>query len=264
MSSSSTPGHDGRSPDASAEASGPPEPDSTRGRRGFLPAAAAAVGLTVAGVVLVGAGLRPSAPPQPPLAPRPAVAADAPAGARPDAGSPEAPVARTKPAAPPDTSADAVGLVGDGLAYSRPVGLDIPAIDVRSDRIVELGQADDGTLEVPTDYAMPGWYEPGPAPGQFGPAVIAGHVDSKRGPAVFYRLGELEKGDDIRVRREDGRTARFVIDRVERYPKDDFPTVQVYGDTTRRAELRLITCGGAFDERTGHYVDNVVAYAHLV
>ncbi len=66
------------------------------------------------------------------------------------------------------------------------------------------------------------------------------------------------------VGRADGTTARFVVDRVERYPKDAFPTVAVYGDTTQRAELRLITCGGAFDTATGHYVDNVVAYAHLV
>ncbi len=81
---------------------------------------------------------------------------------------------------------------------------------------------------------------------------------------MFFRLGELEPGATVSVAREDGRTARFVVDKVERYPKDRFPTVAVYGDTTQRAELRLITCGGAFDSRTGHYQDNVVAYAHLV
>jgi sortase (surface protein transpeptidase) len=94
--------------------------------------------------------------------------------------------------------------------------------------------------------------------------VIAGHVDSTHGPAVFYRLGRLRRGAQVRVLRADGRVARFTVDRVDRFAKDAFPTVQVYGNTTNRAELRLITCGGDFDRRTGHYVDNVVAFAHLV
>ena len=83
-------------------------------------------------------------------------------------------------------------------------------------------------------------------------------------PAVFYRLGALQKGDRVDVTRADRSTARFVIDTVARYSKAQFPTAAVYGNTTDRAELRLITCGGAFDQTTGHYVDNIVAFGHLV
>ena len=117
---------------------------------------------------------------------------------------------------------------------------------------------------MPVDFGRPGWFRDGPAPGQFGPAVIAGHVDSKNGPGIFYRLGALRPGAIVVVRRADGVPAHFSVDKVERYAKDRFPTVAVYGDTTHRSELRLITCGGSFDARTGHYLDNVVAYAHLV
>ena len=129
---------------------------------------------------------------------------------------------------------------------------------------MELGKEPDGSLEVPDDYDQAGWFTPGPAPGQFGPAVLAGHVDSQDGPAVFHRLSELRPGAIIDVARVDGSTARFAVDKVERYAKDQFPTVAVYGDTTHRAELRLITCGGRFDSGTGHYTDNVVVYAHLL
>jgi len=150
------------------------------------------------------------------------------------------------------------------MARSRPVALEIPSIGVHSTSIVDLAKNPDGSLEVPRDFAQPGWFSPGPAPGQFGPAVIAGHVDSRNGPAVFYRLGELRPGAVVRVARADGTTAVFRVDKVERYPKDRFPTIAVYGDSTHRSELRLITCGGRFDSSTRHYVDNVVAYAHLL
>lgn len=150
------------------------------------------------------------------------------------------------------------------MSRSRPVALTIPSIDVDSPTLVDLGKEADGSLEVPRDYGQAGWFTDGPAPGQFGPAVIAGHVDSKKGPGVFYRLGALNPGATVSVTRADGSTARFAVDKVERYRKDEFPTVAVYADTTHRSELRLITCGGTFDSRTGHYVDNVVAYAHLL
>jgi Sortase domain len=153
---------------------------------------------------------------------------------------------------------------GPVLPDARPISLDVPAIGLHTTRLVDLAYDDAGALEVPTDFASAGWFTPGPSPGQLGPAVIAGHVDSTAGPAVFYRLGDLRRGDAIRVRRDDGTTASFVVDRVEEYPKDRFPTGDVYGNTTDRAELRLITCGGDFDHRTGHYVDNVVVFAHLV
>jgi sortase (surface protein transpeptidase) len=170
------------------------------------------------------------------------------------------PVPTPTAAAPPDAQA----LDAKTLPRKRPVSLRIPSIDVSSPALVDLGKQADGSLEVPVDPADPGWFSPGPAPGQFGPAVIAGHVDGGGGPGVFYRLGELRPGAEVAVTREDGSVARFVVDKVERYAKDRFPTAAVYGDSTHRAELRLITCGGAFDDETGHYVDNVVAYAHLL
>jgi hypothetical protein len=150
------------------------------------------------------------------------------------------------------------------MGPSDPVGLRIPAIGVDTRGIVDLGLDRTGRLEAPRDFATTGWYAGGPTPGEFGPAVIGGHVDSKSGPAVFFRLGALRKGDTVEVTRADKSVARFVIDRVDRYSKADFPTATVYGNTTDRAELRLITCGGSFDQSTGHYVDNIVAFGHLV
>jgi LPXTG-site transpeptidase (sortase) family protein len=116
-----------------------------------------------------------------------------------------------------------------------------------------------GTLEAPADFARPGWYADGTVPGDTGPAVIAGHVDSKRGPAVFYRLDQLRKGDVIQVQRG-GVWLSFHVVATGRYPKDAFPTAAVYGPTPD-AELRLITCGGQFDETRRSYLDNTVVYA---
>ena len=239
----------------------PPQQVPSSSRRGARVAAAVAAALAVSGGTAVVAGLAGGAdPPQPPIAsaPRtsPAGPATSPSAAPSAVPSAEPVVAAAVP--PPATD-----LTVEALPRVRPVSLRIPSIGVRSDDLVDLSTEADGSLEVPTDFAQPGWYSPGAAPGQLGPAVIAGHVDSKRGPAVFYRLGELRPGATIEVGREDGTTARFVVDKVERYPKAEFPTVAVYSDTTQRAELRLITCGGAFDSTTGHYLDNVVAYAHL-
>ncbi len=148
---------------------------------------------------------------------------------------------------------------------AEPVAVSIPAIDVRSD-LLELGLNADGTVEVPPlerdDKA--GWYEPGPEPGAVGPAVILGHVDSAEwGPGVFFDLGALEQGDEIAVTRGDGSVAVFAVDRVERHPKDEFPTIDVYGNTGD-AQLRLITCGGAFDPDARSYEDNTIAFATLV
>jgi LPXTG-site transpeptidase (sortase) family protein len=115
-------------------------------------------------------------------------------------------------------------------------------------------------MDTPRHYSDTGWFAPGPEPGERGAAVIAGHVDSKTGPAVFYRLGELKRGDSIRVTVAGGRTIRFRVDGVERWPKAKFPTKRVFGKT-RAATLRLITCSGAFDRASGHYVDNTIVYA---
>jgi sortase (surface protein transpeptidase) len=149
------------------------------------------------------------------------------------------------------------------LPFSRPVELRIPAIGVRS-RVNVVGRATDGSISVPQPgphYDEAAWFRGSPAPGQTGPAVIVGHVDSRaNGPSVFFRLGALRPGDRISVRRKDGRTAAFVVTAVRRYAKSHFPTVAVYGNT-RGPALRLITCGGSFDAASGHYRDDVVAFA---
>jgi sortase (surface protein transpeptidase) len=115
-------------------------------------------------------------------------------------------------------------------------------------------------VEVPEDPDIAGWYTGGPRPGEVGPAAIIGHVDSHTGAGIFHRLGELRPGDDVHVRRADGTVASFLVERVEQYPKDAFPTERVYGNTDR-SELRLITCGGEFDRGERSYTDNIVVYA---
>jgi hypothetical protein len=150
---------------------------------------------------------------------------------------------------------------GTVLKGSAPIGLRIPGIGVRATRFVKLGLAANGEIEVPENADNPGWFTPGPSPGQLGPAVIAGHVDSTTGPAVFYRLSELRPGDRVEVDRRDGSVAMFTIDRVVSFAKASFPTRAVYGPTTR-AELRLITCGGTYDAQSG-YLRNTVVFAHL-
>jgi len=233
-------------------------------RRGVAAAAVAVVALALGGTSAVVAGVRADSqgPPQPEAAASAPAATPPPASAAPSAPPLPARAGATSAAQampPPATTLDV-----PTMPRARPVGLAIPSIGVASRSIVELATEADGSLEVPRDYGQPGWFTPGPAPGQLGPAVIAGHVDSEAGPGIFYRLGELRPGATVEVARDDGTTARFVVDKVERYPKNAFPTTAVYGDTTHRSELRLITCGGAFDRSTGHYVDNVVAYAHLI
>lgn len=174
--------------------------------------------------------------------------------------SPRRVAAEPADADPPVTSPAADSAVP---TRSQPLRIEIPAIGVSSP-LVELGLDTGGALQVPRDFELAGWYQLGPTPGERGPAVIAGHVDSAQdGPAVFFRLSELAPGDRVEVPRADGQTAVFALTRIEQYPKDSFPTIEVYGDTAGAA-LRLITCGGSFDEDTGHYRDNVVAYADLV
>jgi len=168
--------------------------------------------------------------------------------------------------APPRPSGEMIGPVApkepvrDRTAV--PLALSVPAIGVASDRLIDLGVDRDGALEVPGDAVTPGWFDLSPQPGDAGPTVIAGHVNYRGQDGVFARLGELDTGDEIVVRRADGRDAAFTAYKVERYAKADFPTELVYGNTDG-PELRLITCGGAFDRGSGHYVDNVVAYARF-
>ena len=150
------------------------------------------------------------------------------------------------------------------LSFSEPVQVVIPAICVRAS-VIPLGENPDGTVRVPP-LSTPGltsWLDAGPAPGQDGPAALYGHVDTAAsGPAVFYRLGDLVPGDTVDIIRADHRVAVFGVYRVAEYQKNAFPTLAVYGGTPG-PELRLITCGGAFDPSTGSYLDNIVVYARL-
>lgn len=153
--------------------------------------------------------------------------------------------------------ADPFGTRGSALT-GVPTRLKVAAIDIDT-RLETLRLAPDGTLIPPRDFGRAGWYAAGTRPGDIGPAVIAGHVDSKRGPAVFYDLRKLTKGDTIEVMRG-GKTVRFIVTSTAWYPKTRFPTTQVYGPTPDR-QLRLITCGGVFDRSLRSYRDNLVVYA---
>ena len=172
--------------------------------------------------------------------------------ARPEA-SPSTTVApaTTTPAAPSSTRPPS--------RPSPPVRVEIPAIGVSS-RLVRLGLNADGTMQVPGDYNLAGWFTGGAMPGQEGPAVISGHVDSKTGPAVFYRLRGLRPGDTVRVQRAAGDWLAFEVTGTARYAKAAFPTEAVFGPVTGPV-LRLITCGGDFDRASGHYLDNMVVTA---
>lgn len=166
---------------------------------------------------------------------------------------------RLVPAVVPDQRAPA-----EVLPKAAPVALDIGVIGVHS-RLHDLGLDSAGAIEAPSGmrYDEAAWYRHSPMPGSLGPSIILGHVDSaSNGPSVFFRLGELARGDRISVTRTDGSIARFTVQTVARYSKDDFPTERVYGDLDH-AGLRLITCGGAFNDATGHYEDNVVVFARL-
>jgi len=148
------------------------------------------------------------------------------------------------------------------LPASQPVRVQIPILGVTS-RVMELGLEDDGSMEVPPGAYPVGWYDRSPTPGELGPSVLAGHVDWAGTPGAFFGLRELRAGDRVVVDRADGTAATFQVDRVEEHHKDDFPTDEVYGDIDH-AGLRLITCGGRFDEETGDYLDNVIVFASLV
>ncbi|WIV61997.1 class F sortase [Amycolatopsis nalaikhensis] len=161
----------------------------------------------------------------------------------------------------PSTTSTAAETTG-GLPAAEPASLSIPAIGVHAETIQDLGLTSSGELEVPGDATTVGWFTGAPSPGEPGPAVLAAHVDYKHVPGAFSRLKELRPGEQARIGRGDGRTVVFTVYRVDRYAKAEFPTDQVYGDTPG-PELRLITCGGAFDRASGNYLDNVVAYARL-
>ncbi len=180
--------------------------------------------------------------------------------------APASPVPASPTAAPapapvePPTAAPLV------LPTAAPVSLAIPAIGVTSN-LSTLGRNPDGTVEVPSlddPSAGAGWFRDSPAPGALGPSIILGHVDSRAfGPGVFYSLRDLKQGDQVEIARADSTVAVFQVDSVEVFPKAQFPTEKVYANIDH-AGLRLITCGGDFDENAHSYLDNVVAFASLV
>lgn len=140
--------------------------------------------------------------------------------------------------------------------------VDVPSLGITSS-LVSLGLNPDGTLQVPERFEQAGWFTGAPTPGAPGPAIIAGHVDSKSGPAVFYRLREMRPGQEIRIQNADRRVLRFVVTGIQQFAKDKFPTDAIYGTATEPL-LRLITCGGSFDSSRRSYTDNLVVSARLV
>jgi sortase (surface protein transpeptidase) len=160
--------------------------------------------------------------------------------------------------APPQSS--------DPAPVAAPASLTIPLIGVKTN-LITLGLAAGGAMQVPSTVSVAGWYTGSPRPGSIGSSIIVGHVDGKvnatEARGVFYRLNTLKAGDGIFVKRADGTTVEFRVTRVQQYLKDKFPTADVYGPTPD-AELRLITCGGTFDDAIGHYLSNIVVYATQV
>jgi len=166
------------------------------------------------------------------------------------------------PAAPGANSPGTSTKLDDVQVPSRPVHLSIPAIGL-SDDVSELGLNANGSVQVPTSWNVPGWYKLGPVPGEIGSAVILGHVDSVYGPAAFFRLSSLRPGELVTVKLSNGTTVRFKVIGLRMYLKSKFPDQLVYGPRSYSA-LQLVTCGGAFDSTTHHYLSNLVVFTALV
>lgn len=172
---------------------------------------------------------------------------------------PVAAVYAPAPTLPPPTGPIAAAPQQRSAQVSPPVTLTIPSIGVQTS-LIHLGLTADGTLQVPQSTAVAGWYTGSPRPGAIGSAVIAGHIDSRSGPGIFFRLSSLRPGDRVYVRRADGTLAVFRVTAVRQFPKDSFPTSAVYGPVPD-PEVRLITCGGTFDPQLGSYLSNTIVYA---
>ena len=229
-----------------------------QGRRSFLALTGAlALGGVLGGTAGCGADDRVATTPgsttrsadpvqTPSASPRPSAAAEPPASG----------VNRTT--APPTTPDK------PSATASPPTQLEVPDIDL-SAGVMALGLQKDGTIEVPpfdrADEA--GWYTDSPAPGQIGPVIIVGHIDSPGGPAVFYRLASMRPGQLVRLRCEDGRTITYRAEQVQLFPKAEFPTDLVYGNLTYPG-IRLITCGGAYQRSEGGYQGNTVVFGRIV
>jgi Sortase domain len=166
-------------------------------------------------------------------------------------------------ASQPGRSAGALRELTSGplMPSSPPVRVTIPRFKTTSG-LIALGLLSDGSMQVPPNADVVGWFTGAPTPGSLGPAVLAGHEDWNGKEGAFAKIGRLVPGDEIVVNRLDGSTAVFAVTRVQEYPKNQFPTAAVYGPIDH-AGLRLITCGGVFDSSTHHYRDNVIAFADL-
>jgi hypothetical protein len=180
------------------------------------------------------------------------------------ATDPADPAGAAAPASTADPSGDTSAVSGfrsprSYRSVAVPVRVRVPSKGINS-TLQHLGLAADGTIQAPTKWQQAGWYDRGPRPGQQGPAVIVGHIDSRSGPAVFFRVRELRRGDGVYVDRADGTTARFRVTSKRLFPKDRFPADLVYSPTLKTS-LLLMTCGGSFDRTTGHYRDNVLVSA---
>ena len=240
----------------------------SRRRRMFV---ALAAGLAVAGVIAVVVSLSSQSHAPTPSraaqeAPLPNNTATSSTPSRTPSPTALKPHAVPKPTVAPPSRADLPPLqTGLSLPTSDPVQLTIPAIGVDT-TLMDLGLNPDSTVQTPplTRNAIAGWYQLSATPGSIGASVMLGHVDSAAyGAGVFYRLGSLSPGDQVNVRRQDGTVAVFRVDRVAEYPKSQFPSSLVYGQTSYPA-LRLVSCGGSFDTDTGKYRDNIIAFASLV
>ena len=183
-------------------------------------------------------------------------------------GDPQSGPAVTAPSAPSEPSAPsapeaAVRSADPALPRSVPERIRIPEIAVDAP-FTPLTLNNTGQLNAPppNDRNLAGWFEGGATPGERGTSVVAGHVDTKTGPAVFLQLSMLRPGSTVEIAREDGVIATFEVDSVETFSKADFPNERVYADTPT-AQLRLITCGGDYDRKAKDYEDNVVVFAHL-
>jgi LPXTG-site transpeptidase (sortase) family protein len=179
--------------------------------------------------------------------------AAAPAGRAPAAGS-------STPTHVKNPAADDFKSVRTYQTVAPPSRVRIPAIDLVTPPLDDLGRDAHKAIELPTDAARAGWFKDGPRPGQPGPAVIVGHVDMNHGPAVFFRLREMKPGQTVFVDRTDGTTQKFTVTTVRQVAKRDFPTEDVYAPDLAPS-LRLITCGGEFNHNAHSYVDNVIVFA---
>jgi len=253
---------------------------SSRLRLGAGVTAALGTGLLL-GALLFGGETPPLASPQAPAGQRasdPAAGGDAaagdPAAGDPAAGDPAAgdPAAGESVAGDPAATASATGTSaprgsapGDAVTVAvapAPVSIAVPALGL-DQALIELGVTEERTLEVPEDWMDIGWWATGPAPGEPGGAVIAGHVNGDGKPAVFAELPSLERGAEVVVTRADGSAATYIVRSKEQFAKDDFPNERMY-TFEGPSFLHLVTCGGSFDTRSGHYDDNIVIFAELV